>query len=526
MTDHTHATDPADGRATVPAANSPTTGHAPKITLTATPVDGQRYRVIAKHGADTLERDTLDLDSGTARNRFVTAVLRALPDKVPDEVRQKLHADLLALADAPPGPDPAQVADPVPDDPRAAELAKMPADVRDEAETLLHESGLIDRVRHTIERAGLTGEKDLGLLLYLIGVSAQLPKTLGGIVRGPSSSGKSYAIKTVSGLFPPEVVLQASSLTPQSLYYARPGTLRHRWVVAGERSRRQDDDTADATRAMREMLADGELSKYVTMKNEAGVLESRLIRQKGPIAFVESTTLTEVFEEDQNRCLLLRTDERQEQTRRVLEAAAATFAGQAGGDVGRAVQVHHAVVRMLPRVGVVIPFARGVAEGFPHARVEARRELPHLLVLAQAVALLHFLQRKRDADGRVVATLADYELAAALAAGPLHSAAGGTPDAAQQFLAVLRARFPMNTFTTREAEQVASASRSTVNLWLHALDSARHIEQTEPSRGRKPAQWRLTNTGPVAPSTGVPSRAQVEQWLSAKTHGHEPEGHL
>ena len=57
----------------------------------------------------------------------------------------------------------------------------------------------------------------------------------------------------------------ATSLTPNALYYKEPGSLIHRFVVAGERSRIQDDVHAEATRALREMQASGELTKTVTV---------------------------------------------------------------------------------------------------------------------------------------------------------------------------------------------------------------------------------------------------------------------
>ena len=45
-----------------------------------------------------------------------------------------------------------------------------------------------------------------------------------------------------------------------------------------------------------------------------GQQETVQIEQAGPIAYVESTTLTKVFNEDANRCILVNTDEQPEQT--------------------------------------------------------------------------------------------------------------------------------------------------------------------------------------------------------------------
>lgn len=118
-------------------------------------------------------------------------------------------------------------------------------------------------------------------------------------------------VSRVAGMFPPEAVLIATQLTPMALFYLDAGSLVHRLVVSGERRRAEDDEAADATRALREMLSEGRLSKLVPLK-EDGRQRTVLVEQEGPIAYVENTTLTRVFNEDANRCILVNTDERAE----------------------------------------------------------------------------------------------------------------------------------------------------------------------------------------------------------------------
>jgi hypothetical protein len=182
------------------------------------------------------------------------------------------------------------------------------------------------------------------------------------------------------------VALHATSLTTNALYYFPPGALRYRFVVAGERSRAQDDDTADATRALREMIEAGRLTKAAPVK-EGDKTVTRVIEQEGPIAYAETTTLGVISDEDANRCLLPATDEREEQTRNVLNATAAAAAGRGRPDLDRVRAVHHAAQRMVPRADVVIPFAEHVAALYPAGRVDARRSYRHVLSLVKAVAL-------------------------------------------------------------------------------------------------------------------------------------------
>src|SRR5262249_26321375 len=154
-----------------------------------------------------------------------------------------------------------------------------------------------------------------GQALYLIGTSRLLERPASGRVFGPTASGKSYVMEKVAEMFPPEALVMATTMTPQALYHMRPGGLVHKFVVAGERSRGPADEVAEGTKALREMISSGRLCKLMPIKVR-GEIVTVTIEQEGPIAFVESTSLTQIFDEDENRCLPLATDETPEQTRR------------------------------------------------------------------------------------------------------------------------------------------------------------------------------------------------------------------
>jgi hypothetical protein len=182
-----------------------------------------------------LHRDTIDLNSATSRKRFVIETLRkAAPgngkgktrEKELSVVREQLDRQLMEYARVPPGPPeptPAAAAAQAAEDPRVAELAKTPPDLLAEAEALLCDPNLLKRASADIEALGLVGEENNRKLMYLVGTSAQLARPLAVITRGASSSGKSFVTEQVSRLFPPEVVLNATSLTTNALDYFSPG---------------------------------------------------------------------------------------------------------------------------------------------------------------------------------------------------------------------------------------------------------------------------------------------------------------
>lgn len=498
------------------------------FALRVDPAPGKsgKFVVVVGNESGELHRDVIDLNSATSRKRFIYASLPgmvegAAPDGPQAEVREKLDQRLRAYAANPPKvPDPT-VAPPdhTVEDPRAAELAKMPADVLAEAEERLRDPDLLNRVSTDIRALGVVGEKNNRQILYLVGTSAQLPRPLAVIFRGASSSGKSFLGEQVSRLFPPEVVLRATRLTTNALYHFRPGTLRHRMIVAGERSRLTNDDAAEATRALREMIESGRLSKAIPMK-EGDRFVTHQIEQDGPIAYLESTTAARIDEEDANRCLLLTTDETENQTRRIIKATATAAAGQGCDDVTRICEVHHAIQRMIPRVDVIVPFAEAISEHYPTARLESRRDFRHLLQLVKAIALLHFRQRKRDASGAVIATLDDYATAEQLAREPLGAAASGVSAGARDLLEQLRELHGTSEFTTTQVKQLGGASHRTLENRLLTLNNVGAVEQIEPPKGRIPAKWKLTGRDPASGEGVLPSPDVVRESLSGCEHAN------
>jgi hypothetical protein len=454
----------------------------------------------ARLNGELVHTDEVNIKRDKARKQF----LNALVEKCPALNRADAERQLLKVADevmvTPEAPAVAPSGKPDAVD----LLAKMPESVRAEARTLLDAPNLMQRVVADIGALGVAGEKELAATVYLIGTSRLLPNPLAAIVQGPSSSGKSYVVKRAASLFPPEAILTATQLTPQSLFYMQPGGLVHRFVVTGERSRLENDDTAEATRALREMLSEGRLSKLLPIKKD-GRPETVLVEQDGPIAYIETTTLTRIFNEDANRCILLTSDETPEQTRRILSMLAGVYARGAAVDRQRIIDRHHALQRMLQPQVVLIPYAEKLADAMASYRVEARRAYPQVVSMIQASALLHQRQRQVDSDGRLLAAADDYQLARYLLGLPMARQLGGRiSEPAMRFLERLREWFgPEKIFTTPDAKRKESRSKSSVYGWLAELHDAGMVDKVEAQRGNRAAQWRLSSNAPDPDATAV-----------------------
>lgn len=371
---------------------------------------------------------------------------------------------------------------------REEALAETPQALQAEMRAVLESPDLMQWLLDAFPLVGIAGEQLLALTVYLVGTSRLLPKPLAAIVQGPSASGKSYVIEQVGRMFPPEAVLFATDLTANALYYAADDELTHRFLVAGERTRRQNDDTAQVTKALRELLATGELNKLVTISDVDGP-RTEHIHKSGPIAYVESTTAAELFEEDANRCLILQPDDRPEQTRRIMQARALQYAGQTTkAQRARVREQSHALQRLLEPLEVVIPFSDPLVAALPDEPLEMRRAIEFVGSTIETSALLHQFQRERDELGRIIAEPADYALTRHLLGDVLARCLGGKPAAGLRRFVDRLKKLPGD-FTAKEIAKSLTMSERTVREFLSTLLGSGLIDQTQPARGPIPAKW-------------------------------------
>jgi hypothetical protein len=368
-------------------------------------VNGAAYReVCVKHNGETIFFDKLDVGKAKARQQFLKQVAQRIGREFAELERYDIELVRLAQeADAAADAEADAQASEAETDPFAIgkrELEKTPGDVVEAARQMASDPQLLEVVYEDLQWLGLEGEYETALTVWLIGVSRVLDTPMAGVVVGPSSTGKSYILNTVAKLFPPEAVLKITDATANSWYYLAPGSLRHRFVIMGERAQSETPESIDARKAWRELLADGELTKIVAEKTGYGVI-TRRIHQQGPVAYVESTTRARIFEEDQTRMLVLQTDESETQTRRVvIRLFRDAIEPPQQEKLASIVAKHWAYQRILGQCRVIIPEPLGVklAGAMPHSRPECRRLVRQVIAMMKASAVAHQFQRQRRED--------------------------------------------------------------------------------------------------------------------------------
>jgi energy-coupling factor transporter ATP-binding protein EcfA2 len=484
--------------------------------VVAPSVNGAACReVCVSKGGELIYCDKLDVWKAKSRQQFLEAVARKTGRPVAeliDSYDTKLvelaeqadaAADAEADAQATEGEtDPFQIS--------ARELQNTPAEIVEAAKRMASNPELLVEVYTDMQWLGIEGEYETALTVWLVGVSRVLDTPMAAVVVGPSSTGKSHILNTVAKLFPPEAVLKITDATANSWYYLPSGSLRHRFVIMGERAQSETPEAIDARKAWRELLADGELTKIVAEKTGYGVI-TRRIYQAGPVAYVESTTRARIFEEDQTRMLVLQTDESETQTRRVvIRLFRDAIEPVSEQKIAEIIAKHWAYQRMLGQCRVIIPEPLGVklAGAMPHARPECRRLVRQVIATMRASAVAHQFQRQRR-DDCIIASKHDYEIAYRLLATPAAIQLGKQPHQAYQHLfEKLRHRYGSNKFTTADALELAGMSRRWTYNALAWFASNNIAERLTPGRGSRAASWRLV-ANEIRTQNVLPSPAEI-----------------
>lgn len=276
------------------------------------------------------------------------------------------------------------------------------------------EEDILASFRKDLEQAGLAGEQTGAQIIYLCVTSRVLPwgrvtnRPVSAISKGTTSTGKSYALRTVLRFFPEESVFDLGSMSRKFLLYTDE-SLEHRFVVVPEWASIANDEEIVAS--LRTLLSEGKLI-HGTVDSDCR-REARRIEKAGPTGLLMTTTASATDTELETRCLSFVTDDTPEQTRRVFEALAGLEDDDDAIDFDR----WHQLQRWIAEAGehrVVIPFVTELAELMPTGATRLRRDFVSMCCLVRAHALLHQTNRDRDGSGRIIATIADYTAVHAL----------------------------------------------------------------------------------------------------------------
>jgi transposase-like protein len=276
-----------------------------------------------------------------------------------------------------------------------------------ECRELAQSPDILEEFSCDLEACRVVGERTNGELLYLALTSRLLDKIVSVTVKGPSSGGKSFLVTSVVGFFPERAVYQFTSFSEKTLYYTEE-SLSHRHLILTEAA--GGGEVQEYT--IRTLLSEGRLEYEFVEKTSEG-LRARRICKEGPTGFITTTTRDKLHAENETRYLSLVVKDTREQTRRVFRALAEENSEEPDRRRWHAFQTWLEAGEHR----VTIPYAGLLAEKMGDVAVRLRRDFSVILSLIKAHTILHQATRERDAQGRIVATLADYARVRGLVSG-------------------------------------------------------------------------------------------------------------
>jgi hypothetical protein len=374
----------------------------------------------------------------------------------------------------------------------------------EKAGSLARQPRILDLFERELDGAGVVGERRLCKLIYLAVTGRFLDRFASLAVKGPSASGKSWAIERVLGFFPEDAYYLLTAMSERALAY---GTepLRHRFLVLFEAAGLESDF---ASYLVRSLLSEGCVRYETVEKTRDGQLTTRLVEREGPTGLIVSTTSVALHPENETRLLSLAATDTPDQTRLVLSRLADDDLAEP--DLARWHDLQVWLSSAEHRIA--IPYARALAELVPPVAVRLRRDFRAVLSLIRSHALLHQASRERDDQGRVVATLEDYVIVRELVVDVVSEGVEATVPATVRELvqAVAAAEEPVS--IAKLAQLLGLDKSATSRRWQNARvrGYVRNLEE------RKGKQAQIVLGDPLPDETEIlPSRERLETRCSA-----------
>ncbi len=283
-----------------------------------------------------------------------------------------------------------------------------------EAKAVIEAKDPLELVTDAIRSLGYGGDIRPAIIVYLAATSRLLAMRDGAmpvhlLIMGMSSSGKSYTLRVVLILFPAEAYHVISAGSPRTIIYDDTD-LQHRLLVFGEADSLPAGEDNPAASAIRNLLQDHCLHYEVTIRDaDTGDYTVRKVVKPGPTVLI-TTSIRSLGAQLMTRLFSLEIGDSKEQIGAALETQAA-LETEGSKPLDCALVSFQAYLQLKVPFKVIVPYAGELAKGMAKMASAPRilRDFARLLSLIKSVAIIRHHWRQTDNEGRLVATLADYE---------------------------------------------------------------------------------------------------------------------
>jgi hypothetical protein len=287
---------------------------------------------------------------------------------------------------------------------------------REEAVKFLQSQNLMHCIKNALDRQEIVGEDTNKLLVYLICTSRIMRKPISCVIKGLSSSGKTYMMQKVLTLIPPEGKKMVQSLSAKSLFYSGEQDLKHKIIIIGEM--KGSEQAQYSIREAQDGIGDGDLIVITVEKDpETNRMETTERRVQGPVGFMTSTTDVSINEENETRNFSLYVKVDSEKVRETSSVLVNHYTFQSNTLSDEETLLFHNAQRCLePSLKVKIPYVKYILSKFPDFPIRVMRDRARFCVLIETIAILHQFQRKIFEDKPtgerwIEASVCDYYIA-------------------------------------------------------------------------------------------------------------------
>jgi hypothetical protein len=331
-------------------------------------------------------------------------------------------ADVATRLSSNPGHGPGEAQNPATTDNARAEPTRD--ELFEQCKELATATCILNCFEKELRRSGVVGSVDNFKIVLLATITRFFKQPVSVVLKGDATAGKSFTVDTTLRYVPDEGYESMSGMSPKALMYWK-CDLRHKMLCIGEFAGLQSET---GNPWLRQLLTEGNIRYVVTGEDNGEGRTSREMVIEGPVGLIMTTTTQKLHPEDESRMISLFLDDSPEHTSAVLRSQAMKDAGlEAAPSNTVPWQALHRWVAAGSKA-VVIPFGLDLAAKADPTNGRMKRDFPKVLALVKAHALLHQATREQDANGRIMATLADYEAVHDLLAVPLSEGQAETLD--------------------------------------------------------------------------------------------------
>src|SRR5690554_6689849 len=343
------------------------------------------------------------------------------------------------------------------------------------ATDFLKRKHLLQNLNTEIGKAGIVGEENSRMLLFLIIISYLNKNPLHALVQGSSGSGKTHIISRIADLMPQEDVLRFTRITESSLYNWGEFDLFQKVVIIED----LDGLKEDALYALREFISNQVLRSSVTIKDKKGNNKSSHKIVKGQFSSLSATTKGETYEDNMSRSFLIAVDESKAQTQRIIRYQNKRNAGKINdSDKQRTIHFIQQIIRNLKYYEVINPYATKL--NLPEKVHKIRRLNKMYQAVIKQVTFLNQYQRKLTKDNQLITEIEDIEQATEILFESIVLKVDELDGSLRQFFERLK-KYVKNEnqdFILREVRQEFNISKTQVFRYIQTLTELEYIKQT------------------------------------------------